>query len=91
MIILDLLGGIPPLNSWDPVYSLVGIGGLGWWLSGRFRKTEERLDKKLDDHEDQDARRHEENLSRFEKIHIALARMGNGSLDSYINQKRDRN
>ena len=67
--------------------NLGGIAWMGWWLSGRFRKVEVSqralLDQsakehreQLDKHEELDQRRHEENLRRFEKISVSLARMG---------------
>lgn len=53
------------------------------WLVGSFRKLEHSvlLTQKdfaniLDHHETKDQTRHEENLYRFEKISVALARMG---------------
>jgi hypothetical protein len=57
------------------------IVGLGWWLSGQFRKIEKGQDAILDAHEEKDQKRHEENLERFRLISIALARLGykNGS------------
>lgn len=57
------------------------IAGLGWWLSGRFRKVETGQRSILDAHETKDQERHEENLERFKNISIALARLGyrNGS------------
>lgn len=63
-------------------FSIFAVIGLGWWLSGRFRIVEETardigssIKSELIQHEEEDAR-------RFEKIHIAIARMGNG-LKSY--------
>ena len=50
--------------------------GLGWWLSGQFRKVEKVQHAMLIAHEDKDQERHEENLERFGKISVALARMG---------------
>ena len=55
------------------------VGVLGWWLSGRFRKTEERADKKaeavaaaakdaIDDHEIIDRVRHAENKNSLKEI-----------------------
>lgn len=49
---------------------------LGWWLSGKFRAIERSYAQSLEDHEQKDQTRHEENLARFGKISIALARMG---------------
>lgn len=53
------------------------------WLIGKFKLLDseihinrETVSKMLDSHESQDQRRHEENLYRFEKISVALARMG---------------
>ena len=69
------------------ILSPAGIGGLAWWLSGRFRKAEvnarEHADKvadkaqeAIDKHEEIDERRHGENLKNFQKIFVALARSG---------------
>ena len=57
------------------------IGGLGWWLSGQFRKVEKGQEIILDAHETKDQERHEQNLERFRGISVALARLGykNGS------------
>ena len=52
------------------------VGCLGWWLSGRFRAIEVAYKDSLDAHEVKDQSRHEENLDRFNKINIALTRMG---------------
>lgn len=60
------------------------------WLSGNFKRLEGSMDQLksfaqhrtemtetlLNDHEDHDQQRHEENLHRFEKISVALARLG---------------
>lgn len=60
------------------------------WLSGNFKRLEvsmeqlksfaqhrtEMTETLLNDHEDHDQTRHEENLHRFEKISVALARLG---------------
>ena len=54
----------------------VALVGLGWWLSGRFRKTENIHREMLAAHELRDQERHEENLGRFSKISVALAQLG---------------
>ena len=53
------------------------------WLVDRFDKLSSALKDQaasthdwLTDHEEKDQRRHEENLYRFEKIAVALARLG---------------
>lgn len=69
----------------NTITTLIAIGGpvgavfgLGWWLSGRFRKIEniqrtkveelaEIQRRQLQAHEDRDQERHEENLDRFQK------------------------
>lgn len=67
--------------------AIIAIMGLGWWLSGRFRKSEERADSRIDkladdtrlqlnEHENRDQFRHEENLRRFEKISVGLVKLG---------------
>lgn len=65
------------------------------WLVGKFAKVSDKLDaqslafnKQVDDHEVKDQVRHEENLYRFEKISVALARLGseNGTHEN-INRK----
>lgn len=52
-------------------------------LRETIRSQEEATREWLYDHEDKDQSRHEENLYRFEKISVALARMGstNGTHD----------
>lgn len=76
-VILEIIKASSPL----------AVAGLGWWLSGRFRKVEEagneRLTKITDafrsaiqDHERVDQKRHEENLGRFANIRVMLARAG---------------
>ena len=61
--------------------SVASVAGLGWWLSGRFRSVENSQREMLATHEREDQRRHEENLERFKKNAVALARLGdrNGS------------
>lgn len=63
------------------------------WLIGSLKKLESRIDINsnltlnvekntrvlLDKHEDMDQTRHEENLYRFEKISVALARLGSSN------------
>lgn len=53
------------------------------WLVGKFTKVSEKLDaqclsfnNQVDAHEAKDQARHEENLYRFEKISVALAKLG---------------
>jgi hypothetical protein len=57
------------------------VAALGWWLSGRFRNIERTQAAVLYAHENEDQKRHEENLLRFSDIKEALARLGyrNGS------------
>lgn len=65
------------LTAAATVVSCAGaVAGLGWWLSGRFRKVEIGQRAILDAHEDKDQERHEENLGRFAEIKVALARLG---------------
>lgn len=52
------------------------VGGLGWWLSNRFRASEELQRKALAAHEEKDMERHEQNLERFETISVELATLG---------------
>lgn len=58
---------------------LASVAGLGWWLSGRFRKietaTSARIEKlaeisrsQLQSHEERDQERHQENIDRFETM-----------------------
>lgn len=60
------------------------------WLVDRFDKLSESIKENgrwtsnwLTDHEEKDQHRHEENLYRFEKIAVALAKLGvdNGTKD----------
>ena len=71
------------------------VGILGWWLSGRFRRTEtlareaaEKVEEKTEEaiqrHEMVDQGRHEENIKNFGEIRIILARSGlNGGGNSH--------
>lgn len=56
--------------------AFTAAAGLGWWFSGRFREVEHRQQTALDVHEDRDQSRHEENLKRFEKVSVGLAKLG---------------
>lgn len=71
--------------------TFVGLLGLFFkWLTSSFKRLEEgikligegailRTEKTvqaLGEHEDHDQRRHEENLHRFERISVALAKLG---------------
>jgi hypothetical protein len=62
--------------NWEAVQALAAISavmltfissifGLGYWLSGRFRKIEEAANE-----------RHIENLQRFGRINLALVQLG---------------
>lgn len=71
------------------------------WLIGSFKRLEQRIAdngnvanriqeallKMIDNHETKDQTRHEENLYRFEKISVALAKLGsdNGTHKDRIN------
>jgi hypothetical protein len=66
---------IPPIVT-AVAASTSSAAGLGWWLSGRFRKTENFHRELLSSHEKEDASRHEDNLERFRLISVALARLG---------------
>ena len=50
--------------------------GLGWWLSGRFRKVEIKTEETIAKHELVDERRHMQNIEALEKIRLALAKAG---------------
>lgn len=52
------------------------MGTLGWWLSGQFRRVEEKASKALAVHEKLDNDRHEQNLINFGRVYVALARKG---------------
>lgn len=52
------------------------VGWLAWHLNGKFNKIDLDVKKLLDTHEDKDQFRHEANLLRFERISVALARLG---------------
>lgn len=56
------------------------------WLISSFKELRTDLKTQseknmtwLDTHEDKDQRRHEENLYRFEKVSVALARLGSSN------------
>ncbi len=46
------------------------VAGLGWWLSGRFRKIETAQRMQLAAHELKDQERHDENIDRFRSIEV---------------------
>lgn len=52
------------------------VAWLAWHLNSKFAKIDRDVQRLLDDHEDKDQLRHEANLIRFEKISVALARLG---------------
>jgi hypothetical protein len=67
----------------DPTVQLIVMAGgpaavacLGWWLSGKFRDMERANTQALATHENEDQRRHVENLRRFGRLDVRLARMG---------------
>lgn len=67
----------------DPTTQLLVMAGgpaavacLGWWLSGKFRDMERANTQALATHENEDQRRHLENLGRFGTLNVRLARMG---------------
>ena len=68
----------------DPMLTLlIAVGGswpaiatLGWWLSGQFRKTDEKAAKALAAHERLDQDRHDATMQNFGRVHVALARKG---------------
>lgn len=60
---------------------------LGWYLRGKFSDVKdagekrwqvlkEALDRKYDEHEVRDQKRHEDNLGEFRKVYIALTQLG---------------
>lgn len=55
---------------------MVMVGWLAWHLNGKFNKIDKDVKTLLDTHEDKDQLRHEANLLRFERISVALARLG---------------
>lgn len=82
--------GIAPLVG-GAVTAVVALNGLFIrWLTKSFdglradmKETAKIYTQWLSDHEDKDQTRHEDNLYRFEKISVALARLGstNGTYD----------
>lgn len=48
------------------------VVALGWWLRGKFSEISEKSQLQLDTHENQDERRHRQNLVRFAKINTKL-------------------
>jgi len=65
--------------------SFAAVGTLGWWLSGQFRRVEQRAaeiaervaikaELTIKEHEVLDQRRHDENMGNFQRIFMALAR-----------------
>ena len=56
--------------------SFSAVASLGWWLSGQFRQVEKKTEETIGRHEVVDQNRHEQNLAEFQKIYVALARVG---------------
>lgn len=67
--------------------AFLAVATLGWWLSGKFRAVEEKTNTRvekleniqrvsMDAHEIKDQLRHDQNLTRFERISVALAKLG---------------
>lgn len=54
----------------------VAIGGLAWWLAGRFRYIEKGYQSAIDSHEAIDQKRHDQNLRALEKIRLVMAQAG---------------
>lgn len=52
------------------------MGTLGWWLSGQFRRVEERARVALAAHEALDQQRHDDAMRNFGRVYVALARRG---------------
>ena len=81
--------------TWLPVVTavlstLVTIGSLTWKLSGNMNKIAQAAKDTADtvaaaarislaEHEDKDQERHEENLQRFQRIFVALAKLGSNT------------
>jgi len=87
--------------EWGPWLAVVGtavsssyatLACLVWWLSGRFSKIERNQREILESHEELDQFRHEENLKRFERISVSLARLGsdNGTHDDEVIRRKKR-
>ena len=88
--ITTIIGGLTTI--------LVGVNSLFFrWLSTNFNELKASIKENakdysnwLSEHEDKDQLRHEDNLYRFEKISVALARLGsdNGTHDKIKSQIR---
>lgn len=48
------------------------VAGLGWWLRGQFNAISAKTSEQMKVHEQQDERRHRQNLVRFAKINTKL-------------------
>lgn len=65
-------------------FTIVGaVWSQAWWLSGKFKEAEDRANnigkncnQLMSAHENKDQERHVEFLNRFERISIALAKLG---------------
>lgn len=89
-IIGSLLSGIFGLNVMFFKWLLSSFKDLRSDLKANVEamgKIQEVFMKMLDNHENLDQRRHEENLYRFEKVSVALARLGssNGTYNKELN------
>jgi hypothetical protein len=64
--------------------SLSSAAMLGFWMSRQFSSAKKELYVKIDEHEREDQRRHEDNLGEFRRIYIGLTQLGwrNGLTDN---------
>ncbi len=54
---------------------LTGLFGLGWWLKSQFSDVKSVFYQEIEKHEVTDQLRHDDNLRRFEKINISVAKL----------------
>jgi hypothetical protein len=66
--------------SWTMIAAIGGswsaVGTLGWWLRDQFRKSDEKAEKRMVEHEALDNAREKTALLNFGRVYVALARKG---------------
>jgi hypothetical protein len=55
--------------------SIASAAGLGFWLAGKFQEVKDDGRQRMAAHEAQDNKRHEDNIGKFNRIEIELARL----------------
>jgi hypothetical protein len=52
------------------------VATLGWWLRGQFSERDRLLYARMDEIKAENQTRHEQNLSQFSRVYVALTQLG---------------